>query len=1118
MRPDTPTTMRPASQMPPESTRRLEAIMEHLGGLLPGQAPLLEYVHHNTLHGLQHLPFAEALVAAEQIYGTFGYTPEPEFRRLYRAGRIRDEDLVAVLTEAADLAPERIVWPSALRIITRRDLYRIAMVFGIEPLTPEYLRWSIEELDALDCIQTDVPPIARHALLESIKHHGGTGLTTPDQGHVLRELWRACLTKLGLDESNLHPEELIDLSVQHAERLLAEFEPRETESAEAGPVARRLRTAQARQALADAFRRIGEDRSLRDLFLDLTGKDLLASVQPILIRYAGSFLDEGLAAWHPPGRCGGFYRTWRHSAPREWSPDPTVAALMTAILAELPEEPQETLIGELRWLGLAPERWEAYLTRVALELPGWSGMINWRGTHANYPANAQSPADLLDYLAVRLVLDRIWATRTCAEQWGIAADPPSLERYFTVHLSEFWVRRALFRDTLPEYLAAAAQRLVGESRKQRFAPEPWDHLADMIFTWQRGKRRNPAPTRHSAHGRAWQLFRLAQHLGVTAPDIAALPAAEAENLWTVLDSLTRERRAELWLAAYERHYREKIFHALAANHGHNNSPPPHERAEAQLIFCMDDREESMRRHLEEVNPQIETLGAAGFFGVAMQWRGLNDRTAAAHCPITIEPAHEVREVPASGREHAARRHRRQLRFSRFLVRLADQELRRNLVSSLPMIDLFAPVAGLCLVGKILNWLRPPQWVQSLAAVWTAPVETEVTLTAQEDDVLATSERPRVGFRNTEQVDQVAALLRAIGLTDGFAPLVVLVGHGSSSRNNPHLAAYACGACGGRNGGPNARVFAAMANRPTVRALLNRQGIVIPSDTWFLGAEHDTCDDKITWFDTQHLPPILRPALHKLKLNVDRARQLSAQERCRRFRSAPRSLSPAQALRHATIRARDFSQTRPELGHAANAAAFVGRRSISRGVFFDRRVFLISYDPTRDPSGATLAGILSAVAPVAAGINLEYYFSTVDNERFGCGTKVPHNVTGLYGVMEGTGSDLRTGLPRQMIELHEAMRLLVVVEQKPEVLTAVYEGQGALRELIGNAWVQLASINPDDGEISMFDPKRGFVRWTMTDSAVPVCGSSPEWYRDRAELLPPALIRPATEFSGDVSNA
>jgi uncharacterized protein YbcC (UPF0753/DUF2309 family) len=207
-----------------------------------------------------------------------------------------------------------------------------------------------------------------------------------------------------------------------------------------------------------------------------------------------------------------------------------------------------------------------------------------------------------------------------------------------------------------------------------------------------------------------------------------------------------------------------------------------------------------------------------------------------------------------------------------------------------------------------------------------------------------------------------------------------------------------------------------------------------------------------------------------------------------------------------LRSNDLSQVRPEYGHATNAAAVIGRRQLTQGVFFDRRLFLISYDPTTDPEGRILENILLTAGPVGAGINLEYYFSTIDNERFGCGTKIPHNVMGLCAVMEGASSDLRTGLPLQMVEIHEAMRLQVIVEAKLDVVARIYGAHAALQELIGGGWLLVSVVDPDTGAISVFDPACGFVPWEPESTALPLRDKSLDCYQGLSTPVSPMLIR------------
>jgi len=214
----------------------------------------------------------------------------------------------------------------------------------------------------------------------------------------------------------------------------------------------------------------------------------------------------------------------------------------------------------------------------------------------------------------------------------------------------------------------------------------------------------------------------------------------------------------------------------------------------------------------------------------------------------------------------------------------------------------------------------------------------------------------------------------------------------------------------------------------------------------------------------------------------------------------------EALRHVEGRAEDLSQTRPECGHATNALCFVGRRKWSRGLFLDRRAFLTSYDPTQDDAdGSILERTLQAVIPVCAGINLEYFFSYVDSFGYGCGTKLAHNITSLLGVMDGAASDLRPGLPLQMVEIHEPVRLLFVIETTVDAMNRIIADNQSIARLVQGNWVQLAVFDGETSQIHLFHRGK-FQPYLPETQEIPTVDSSIHWYRGWRDHLGFASIR------------
>lgn len=468
----------------------------------------------------------------------------------------------------------------------------------------------------------------------------------------------------------------------------------------------------------------------------------------------------------------------------------------------------------------------------------------------------------------------------------------------------------------------------------------------------------------------------------------------------------------------------------------------------QAMFCMDDRECSFRRHIERINPKVKTFGVAAFFNFEFFYQPVNGKFFTKLCPAPMTPKFLIKELPRK-KKSAKDFHYHKKSHSLLFGWLISQTLGYTSAFKL-FLNIFKPSMSPATSASFKHLNKKSKLV------------IENTNPSEIIDGL------QVGFSIDEMANRVEGILKTIGLVENFAPIVYVVGHGATSVNNTHFAGYDCGACSGRPSSVNAKVLSFAANHLKVRETLASRGLFIPAETQFLPALHDTTRDEIVFYDEEILSESNRLKHNQNSKTFADALENNAKERSRRFDTIDSNESLSKVHKKIKNRSVSLFEPRPELNHATNAMCIVGRRSVSDHLFLDRRSFMNSFDYEVDPKGDYLAGILNAVAPVGGGINLEYYFSRVDNHKLGAGSKLPHNVMGLIGVANGIDGDLRPGLPSQMIEVHDPLRLLIVVEHFPEIVKYAITKLSATYEWFINGWVNLVVIHPETKELYRFE--------------------------------------------------
>jgi uncharacterized protein YbcC (UPF0753/DUF2309 family) len=1022
---------------------RVRAMIYVAGEPVPFFWPMRNFIHHNPLHGFEHLRFEQAVDRGTRLFHGRGFLSRDLYRRYLDRGQV-DRDAL------------------------ERGVQHFADTHGVSlPFDPA--GWLLAELVRQEGPAVDDPTIA-------------------DAGDV-----QAVLTGSELPQrEDVDPETLA-------------------------------------QGLKDELLRECPPYGVVD---GLWGTAIGAELDEQVIRACLAFFDEGQSVWEMPDRERGFFHAWLNVAGGGVRRTLDELAHRAGSRADL--DPESVIALVLRELQMPEGHWVAYFTQELARLHGWAGFIRWRSNAGHYYWGQRFPGDLVDYMAVRSLLAlTLLRKRT---RGRIPFTFRALSEYIEARPLEVYLRNEVHGSH-----ALAEMARVLEDALLRRSP---GRTARVCASYRERKRQSEA-RRHAA-----RLLALAEGLGLS-DQIRGLTPEQLHSLMD-LSSAFRKREGMIWLQAMEakamggllqglrlkpppprdkRPFAKALFcidtrserirrslesvgdyqtYGIAGffgvpvsfmelGKGSENHLCPVLLTPKNLVVEMSSAGvqdkaalsalgKAMHELKESVLTPFVTVEAIGLlFGFDMVGKtllptGYNRWRQRLHA--SKPPTHLV--IDKLGREQADSIVRAVQRA--VIVKAVEQELD---LPSEQITDAMVRELRECALGHQAGC---PGFASAMG-LDAAAVERFVDRVRNAYRInpafaqLQLERVGRIGFSLDEQTRFVAQALKSIGLSGDFSRFILLVGHGSSSENNPYESALDCGACGGSHGLVSARVLAQMANKPEVRRRLRAQGIDIPDDAWFVPALHDTTTDAIRLHDLALLPPSHLMYLDRLRSGLVSASRLCAQERLPTLEPRTRLFDPAAAARSARRNAMDWSQVRPEWGLSRNAYFIIGRRSLTQSKALDGRAFLHSYDYRLDPKRRLLENILTGPLVVGQWINMEHYFSTVDNLRFGSGSKVYHNVAGRFGVLTGNLSDLRTGLPAQTVldhgqPFHQPMRLITLIEAPFEQAVQAVESVVAVKRLVRNGWIRLLVIDPETSAVYLYDNgewrRQGFADGERTD--------------------------------------
>ena len=990
--------------------------------------PMRSFIHHNPLHGLEHLPFDEAVKKGSKIFHGRSFLPRRIYQDYLAQGKVDRAKLESIIASFVSSRPS----------ISGVDLQRLLMSMLAESENPVML--ANDFADA-----SDVQAALSGAPLSDI--------------------------------TQLTPDFLVE---RLREQLLG-------------------------------------DRPIYESVDALYGTGIGADLDELVVKSCLDFFDEGQSVWAMPKRERGFFTAWSEVARKN------VRLFLRGLhineILAVADSPEGIINHVMQTLEIPEQHWTSYFTRELSRLHGWVGFIRWRSNAPHYHWSKQYPGDLVDFMAVRMTLALALLQERGKHE--IAYTTSTINSAIESQTEATYLNHELHSGGILPAMAHKIEMALS-SKSER-------DITRVFHEYVQVKRA------HEAMRQAERLRDLAQRVG-NLKEVEQLSSEEFLQLLASLREFEKQE-GMCWLRAMEEQAMQRLLDDIKLAPPVEREKRPFvqmmfcidtrsERIRRNLESVGDyqtfgiagffgvpvsfmELGKGSESHLcpviltpKNLVLEVTTSGQAEeVAALTALEKALHELKESVLTPfVTVEAIGLLFGLDMIGKTIAPKSYnnwRKRFSHSKPPTLLLIDKLSREQADSvvrtvqraviIKAVELELEFQPENITDDIIRGLRECALENSKGYAELAQLlGIEQTCTEELVQRLRDAYRinksfaqvqleqlGRIGFTLDEQTNFVAQALSAIGLTKGFSRFILIVGHGSSSENNPYESALDCGACGGNHGVVSARVIAQMANKPDVRLRLRKQGIDIPDDAWFMPALHNTTTDEIQMFDLDQMPPSHLFYLDRLRNGLTSASHLCAQERLPSLQSKATSPDATKAFLEARRNSLDWSQVRPEWGLSRNAYFIIGRRELTEQSALDGRAFLHSYDYRVDPKRRLLENIITGPLVVGQWINMEHYFSAVDNERFGSGSKAYHNVAGRFGVMTGNLSDLRTGLPSQTVlnqglPYHEPIRLITVIEAPFDHAKSAIEAVVAVKYLVRNGWVRLMVIDPETAKIHTYE--------------------------------------------------